>query len=182
MKKLYLPINFLILLFLISCANENRSGNESFDGLNESTLAQKKINDLGFEVRLMEITSGNGSGRQDISLLLRVKNLRDNLPPIKYNLQNDAEFGERINYFSFGIQRDLKLVLEGDTIACSMHHFVRKYDLAPYLDIVAVFPVKTALFQSKKAVPGTFIYNDRIFNTGPVNMGLSFPPVEPKQG
>ncbi|MFI5136686.1 MAG: hypothetical protein ACHQIM_02585 [Sphingobacteriales bacterium] len=80
---------------------------------------------------------------------------------LKQNLNDGAEYDTRVKYFSFGIQKDIQMVLGGDTIPCAMAHFERAFDATPYLSIQIAFPK-----QKETTSDEVIIFHDRIFGKG----------------
>jgi len=80
---------------------------------------------------------------------------------LKYNVSSTNEYTSRLNYFAFDMQRDLKLLDGDDTLSCTLFHFERAYDVAPYSVFLVAFP-KTKNTTSTK----TFLYPDKIFGKG----------------
>ncbi|MGZ3862793.1 MAG: hypothetical protein ACXVPN_10315 [Bacteroidia bacterium] len=55
---------------------------------------------------------------------------------------DNTTYNEKLNYFTFGMQEDLKLISGKDTLSCLLYNYVRNFDLAPYLDFVIAFDNK----------------------------------------
>src|ERR1035437_2351097 len=83
---------------------------------------------------------------------------------LKYKLSSMAEYGDRVNYFSFKMQNDIFLVDGNDTISCTLFHFERAYDAVPYSTFVLGFP------NNNKAGNKTLIYHDNIFKKGIIKL------------
>jgi len=86
---------------------------------------------------------------------------------LKSNIGASGDYSKNIEYLSFGLQRDLKLVEGGDTLACVLHHFERSYGITPTAKIVLAFPATTT------PIAKTFIYDDSHFGFGTVKMAIS---------
>jgi hypothetical protein len=82
---------------------------------------------------------------------------------LKWQLQHPSEYEERVKYYSFGIEHDLKMVTAtGDTLPCALSHFERTFNVRPELSILCGFDAAAA-----NAAGGfTLLVNERIFNTG----------------
>jgi len=83
---------------------------------------------------------------------------------LKEGTTTNEEYSQRQNYFDFHIQRDLKLIEDGDTLACRLCHCIRTYGLTPYADFVLAFEGN-----HKSKVDMLFKYDDKILNTGAVD-------------
>ena len=103
-----------------------------------------------------------------IYFTLRMQSL-DGSDPLKIGVNTKEEYYSRIKYLSFDVQRDLRLVLGGDTIKCVIANYDRSYSLKPEITLIAGFLYK----KSKVTDDLEFIYTDKIFNSGPVMMNFS---------
>jgi hypothetical protein len=94
----------------------------------------------------------------------QIKILGSTQTPLKYNLSSENEYYERIKYFSFEIQRDLKLIVNNDTLNCVLAHFERTFNISPTATFSLAFENnnETEIFDKE------FIYTDKVFNTGPL--------------
>ncbi len=80
---------------------------------------------------------------------------------LKYNVSTPSEYNQRVNYFAFDMQHDVKLLDGNDTLDCMLFHFERAYDIAPSAIFLLGFP-KTKSKNSQR----TFFYQDKVFNKG----------------
>lgn len=81
---------------------------------------------------------------------------------LKKNLSETNEYYRRIQYFSFDMQKDLKLIEGKDTLDCELYHFERVYGIAPYARFVLGFP-KTNNNDDK-----TLFLDEQIFGSGKI--------------
>jgi hypothetical protein len=104
-------------------------------------------------------------GMQYFSFKIQALNSEEELLKVGLNSEND--YYSRIEYFSFKMQKDFKLIEGKDTLDCKLFHFERNYGLAPN----ATF---TMGFESNKKYHGSksFLYEDKIFNSGNVYLVL----------
>jgi hypothetical protein len=86
---------------------------------------------------------------------------------LKYNNSFYSTYQERVNYCSFKMQEDIKLVQGMDTILCNLFHFERAFDLTPYLHFLIAFP---STFDMAKTV--TFLFEDNLFDNGYIKIGV----------
>lgn len=97
---------------------------------------------------------------------------------LKTNLNSEEDYYARIEYFSFKLQNDLKLIDGKDTLDCSLFHFERVYGLVSYATFVIGFPLtkkeEKDLATTDKIVNGnkTLFYEDRIFGAGNIYMTI----------
>lgn len=81
---------------------------------------------------------------------------------LKYNLNSAQHYSERINYLAFGMQKDIFMIQNGDTLFSGLYHFERIYDLAPYATVMLAFDDK----KFKKENEFSIVFNDHLFNKG----------------
>jgi hypothetical protein len=79
---------------------------------------------------------------------------------LKKNVVNENDYYGRIQYFSFDMQKDIKLIDNKDTLDCVLFHFERVFGLAPYATFLLGFPLK------EKDCDKTLYYDDKIFGAG----------------
>lgn len=94
---------------------------------------------------------------------------------LKVNIKSDNEYYNRIEYFSFKMQNDLKLIDGKDTLNCILFHFERVYGLAPFATFVVGFPLtkeEEKNMKKKTYNDKTFFYDDRVFGTGHIYMTI----------
>lgn len=93
-----------------------------------------------------------------------IQNNKSGKELLKYNLENEIEYQARLDYFSFRMQDDLKLIDGSDTLSCELFHFERTFDLSPRLVFNVAF--KNPRSNGNK----TFTFNDLIFKNGEINL------------
>jgi hypothetical protein len=81
---------------------------------------------------------------------------------LKHKLNSKEDYATRIKYYAFDMQRDFTLEIGTDVIPCSLFHFERVFDIAPY----AKFSIGFVYDKKHKGKESTLIYNDRIFKNG----------------
>jgi hypothetical protein len=141
--------------------------------------SSKTISSHTFEIifqpaikRLTLINGSNSSVPSDIEIAeaekllcyeLRISNL--NYPDILKE-PNPRSFEERVKYFSSGIQKNISLILNKDTIPCAMVQLERNFGVAPYLSIQMAF----ASVENWKTTPHHLIINDEYFGLGEIHL------------
>lgn len=80
---------------------------------------------------------------------------------LKHQLNSAGDYEKRVDYFAFDMQNDIRLIEAGDTLPCSLFHFERIYDVAPYSSFLLGFPVS-----GKKSESKTLVFHDKVFNKG----------------
>jgi hypothetical protein len=94
---------------------------------------------------------------------------------LKVGVQSEQEYFSRLEYFSFEMQKDFRLIEGKDTLPCGLYHFERVYGLAPYATVVLGFPLKKEEQDSegkKNYEDKTLGYTDKVFGTGNVYMTI----------
>jgi hypothetical protein len=93
---------------------------------------------------------------------------------LKYKLGSSSEYDQRVKYFAFAMQNDIKMVEGGDTMPCSLFHFERTYDVAPYSKFLLGFmPDKEKSLEEK-----TLLFYDRTFGKGMIKFTFKNKQIE----
>jgi hypothetical protein len=132
----YKPLAYVALLELKS------------DTVSEAVLKQKMEEFSGLQYFTLQISADS---QQEL---------------LKKNLTETNDYYGRIQYFSFDMQRDLKLIEGKDTLNCELFHFERVYGLAPYARFVLGFP-KTNDQHDK-----TLFLDEKVFGSGKVYLTI----------
>lgn len=95
---------------------------------------------------------------------------------LKHKLETTDEYYRRIEYCSFNMQNDIKLIENGDTLDCKLFHFERVFSVAPEATFVLAFEDNRT---AKAAEQGNYnsdkilSYTDGIFGMGRINLLIS---------
>ncbi len=81
---------------------------------------------------------------------------------LKKNVVNESDYYGRIQYFSFDMQKEVKLIEDTDTLDCVLFHFERVFGLAPYATFLLGFP------RTENTGNKTLLYDDKIFGAGKI--------------
>lgn len=102
----------------------------------------------------------------------RMVSKADDVSVVSYKTEKGQEV-ERIAHFSFGLQKELKLLHGTDTLDCSLFHFERNYQLAPYASFLLAFE-KDPIGSKDRNQPYelTFLYSDTQLGVGQVLIPL----------
>lgn len=85
--------------------------------------------------------------------------------PLRYNVTSNEEFSLKLQYCSFNIINDFRLVVGKDTLQCIDATLVQEYTLRPYSIIVLNF--ESGLIDFKESEKDmTLIYNDYLWGSG----------------
>jgi hypothetical protein len=79
---------------------------------------------------------------------------------LKYHSDVGMSYEERVSYCSFNMQKDIKMVVDADTIPCVLYHFERAFDVVPYGVFLLGFP------KAPKDKDFTIVVTDNLFNNG----------------
>lgn len=82
-----------------------------------------------------------------------------------YEVYNEKDKDDRINYLSFGLKNDIYLLQGQDTMRCRLFHFERSYDVTPHRTFVLAFDNTNQKNEDKIVV-----INTPIFNVGPIKL------------
>ena len=114
------------------------------DPLPDSILKRKSKELEGMEYYDFKISMNDGAGEL-----------------LKYKLETNQQYNDRVNYFAFGMQKDIVLMDGKDSIPCGLYHFERAYDVSPTAVVLLGFPAS-----KKNNSDKTLIVYDRTFNKG----------------
>ncbi|BDS15667.1 hypothetical protein [Aureispira anguillae] len=184
-------IKYLWLIFIfygfLSCTNETLAPSEYVQWVSEEEnglLKRKEIYPLKIEAQYKPIpfVIANEEQTNDISKYkyierekklkgLQYYTLKLGISDATYNITNfgvedEIQRQDRLSYFSFAMQNDIKLVESGDTLSCKLFHFERSYDLSPYRTFVLGFKQP----QTDEIVDKTLILDLPFFKTGPIKL------------
>jgi hypothetical protein len=120
-------------------------------------LQEEKTEHLSGQVLKKKMAELDGLDYYDFKIQLT----KDEGELLKHKLSSPDEYQERLNYFSFNMQQDIKMIEGLDTVSCALFHFERAYDVAPYAIFLLGFPKGEKDFASK-----TFFYQDNVFHKG----------------
>lgn len=88
---------------------------------------------------------------------------------LRYDLRDQNEYYERVNYFSFGLQRDVYLVEGKDTLECNLFNYVRSYGLSPRADFILGFDKADEKTIHDKLI----VFEDKVFGGGIIKLKIS---------
>jgi len=118
---------------------------EHTDDLSKSVF-DKRIEELGqMEYFKLELSVESANTKTNIT---------------NYNVNDENAFEQRLQYLSFGMRRDIVLVVGLDTFPCLLYHFERSYDLRPSRNFLLAFDA------ADKKTDKTLIINALEFGIG----------------
>jgi len=153
-------------------AGHGLSQEKEFDGIQYQVLYKPVDYVLAKELSSGALQPANVEARRKELgnlqyLTLRIKSKESN-ELMSAGISNENEYYQRLEYFMGGIQDDIYLVEEKDTIPCTLCHFERNYGLAPYNNFVLAFAPGT-----HKEADKIFVYDDKLLGTGKVMLKFS---------
>ncbi|MBL7807380.1 MAG: hypothetical protein JNN28_06190 [Saprospiraceae bacterium] len=98
---------------------------------------------------------------------LRIATVSGQGDVLQYGIELTEDYYRRVEYFSFGFQKDLRLLVDQDTLPCKLFHFERNYGAAPYMDFMLGFEQKIGLISNR-----TLIYEDFVFSNNIVKLTI----------
>jgi hypothetical protein len=140
-------------------------------------LALQELKSGGVNRKVLDEKKAEYEGLQYFTFRISVDSQNEEL--LKVDLKSDKEYYSRIEYFSFDMQNDIRLIDGVDTLNCSLFHFERVYGLAPYATFVLGFPLTKAETSDRTAYKKTalkdktLLYEDKIFGSGNIYMTIT---------
>jgi hypothetical protein len=173
-------------------SGKNKSASEKLTPVNYMTWVENKENGLKVEKTISDVTYTLQYKPLEYVALLDLKKEQVSKPELEkkmdeYNsmqyftfqisadtqqelLKKDVkgadDYNNRINYFSFEMQKDLKLIEGTDTLNCELFHFERVYGVAPYARFVLGFAA------TKTTTDKTLFYDEKIFGSGKIYLTI----------
>jgi hypothetical protein len=86
---------------------------------------------------------------------------------LKRNIIENEAYDQRLLYLIGSIKKDFKIINLQDTIQCSLHHYEKGYGINPNVVLTLVFQKPTGNIDGF-----TFIYDDKLFKSGPVKFNF----------
>ncbi len=134
---------------------------EALVRLKGDSLTETTLNDVKKELKGMQYYT------------LRIATLDNKGELLKHKLETTDEYYRRIEYCSFKMQDDIKLIDNGDTLPCRLFHFERVFSVAPEATFVLAFEdTRTGkdVEQGNYAGDKILSFNDGIFELGRINL------------
>jgi hypothetical protein len=123
------------------------------------------IKELGHDSVKKEELQAAIKEREDMDyFVLKIQAKNNNQELLKYKLSDEKQYQERVDYFSFRMQDDIKLIEGKDSLFCRMFHFERIFGVAPYAKFVLGFE------KSKRDEDKLFVFEDRVFKSGTIKL------------
>lgn len=148
-------ISFLLLLWLIFTGCSTGS-----DPVHDPS--QVEVGDLSFSVKPLPPTE------ESWRYVVRISH-QGQQSLLKSKAAGLEDYQRAVDYLAFQAAQDLALVVGQDTLPCALHHFERKYDVAPFVDLIAVFPQAGY----EEASPDALLFSPTLFEVGKLHFSLT---------
>lgn len=154
---------------------EKKIGDFTFSALYKPALylAIKELKENSINKKNVEQKIEEYKGLQYFTFRIAAENQQQEL--LKVGITSPEDYYSRIEYFSFNMQKDFKLIDGKDTLPCVLFHFERVYGLAPNATFVLGFPLtKEEQTDDKKIIcpDKTIGFNDQVFGSGNIYMTI----------
>lgn len=100
------------------------------------------------------------------NLQIGLKNQSEDL--LKYRLQSEQEYNDRLYYFAYNFEKDLKLKVGEQELPCALFVFERSFDLKPSRSFVLAFEKDSTVNEDI-----TLVIDSPYFNTGKVQVTIN---------
>lgn len=179
-KSIYTLIGILFLCF--SCGKRTLTKQEYqkwIQNHKDDVVKVKTINRLKYSVSFQPMgtlllkADVNKNIKSDSKIALDYKNVMafnlditdtgETTSMLRFELANENEYYDRINYYTNLIGKDLYLVDGTDTLSCQFTHMEQTYNIAPVNTISLEFVRNGNPTEYNET---WLVYNDRIFNSG----------------
>lgn len=88
---------------------------------------------------------------------------------LQFEASSNEDYYRRVEYFSFGLQHDLRLLTGSDTLPCKLFHFERNYGAAPFMDFMLGFETRPG-----SEFDRTLLYDDRVYSRRLVRLTIPY--------
>lgn len=135
--------------------------------ISNDQMALQQINDLS-QINQLQFDSivRNYDSLLFFSLEIDIDNFSEELLKYKLDENVDASYNERVDYYSFGMQKDINIVLsEKDTIPCVLYHYERNYGISPKNKFMIGF-------KTSKLKDAVFVYENKFLKTGTIKFEI----------
>lgn len=125
-------------------------------------LSQKRLEDQDTTLK-----KSNFEDLQYFDLRIKIEDFHKEF--IKYDLESEQEYQQRVQYCAFNMQQDIKLIDGKDTLSCVLYHYERAFDVVPYGHFVLGFETRKSVLVNTK----TIFFYDQLFNNGIIKFTFS---------
>lgn len=128
----------------------------------------KAIRELGSEANDMSKRREVAANYQDLEFYevgITIPDFQDEA--IRYGVGDMTNYQERVQYYSFGANRDVLLICNGDTVECPVHSWERTFQAQNNITLGFAFPAEK--LKDYKNHPRELVFYDRIFGKGPLH-------------
>ncbi len=163
---------FFLFLILSSCSNKKdklnfKDYNEWLEKPENGLHKLKNVSGIFYDLQYIPDTAKNKSNIsiKIIKFILKISIENSNTSILKYKVQNNIGFDQRIQYYTSEFKNDIVLTINNKKIKALDVLFERSYDLKPYETFILIFEIDNNIDQKEM----TISINDKILNNGIVN-------------
>ena len=176
--------HFLVLVLFATACSENTLTPEKYiayvDNKDNGFIVERSIDHIRFQAQYrpadylasMDLLRNPALSYVDVLkeidslqfFCFRIGNEGNSGDVLKHDITTGAEYIKRLEYLAFAARNDFMLLSGNDSLSCSLYHFERSHNLAPYHTIMMAFPAIKRDDQAR-----TLSYNDQLFGSGRVN-------------
>jgi hypothetical protein len=192
-KYIFAPAFFLLVYSCSTERSEMRPGEyiAFVDNAENGFIREKQIGGVKFKLKYQpldylvakQITENKISDKHQLDeyirsrnglryFILELENERAETDLLSEKSRSQEEYLQRVNYYSYEFENDIRLVSEKDTLPCAMYHYENSYGGTPKLKFLIAF--------KESGNNMSLVINDRIFNNGNVKLELADDAVMPR--
>lgn len=162
MNRTLVYISALLILLFFSCYNVPKNGKEFFK-LANSKVSQK-IDNLNYELTFLP-NRYRQNNEDNHSNLFNFKLKIEDGSNQSFMLSGSPELqSEKLSYYTENIRRDIRIIMQKDTIPCGMVICERNYNMYTYTNLLLSFDLG-----ERKINEARVEVVDRLMNTGKLN-------------
>lgn len=123
------------------------------------------------DIKRLSTASHEYAGMEYYRLRIALQNSNGDI--LQFKASSTDEYYQRVEYFSFGVQQDIKLLNKQDTLPCRLFHFERNYGAAPYVDFMLGFEE-----QKDNRSDRTLLYQDRVYSKHLIQLTIPYTSIQ----
>lgn len=147
-------ISFLFLLFLCSSCNSESHSDQ-----------WRQLGKYEIKASLANLETYSNGCNLEVKLLL--KGIENGTNVLNVDINGETDYQERLYYYSYNIEKDLKIQVGEQLYNCNLSSFERRYHISDYDVISAFFHIDQSC--SEMNGPIKFSITNPYFNAGIVN-------------
>lgn len=134
----------------------------------------RKMNKITYKLEyvpteLMQVSQSNYENGYDKFLIFILKiELENESDILKYPSAGFSNLNEKVHYFSFDMQRFINLIVDHNTIPCTIFNYEKNYGLKPFTEFTVGFDKASVKSQNFMVQ-----LNDQYFGSGEINFSIN---------